>query len=272
MAAGLVAIRLGLTGPTTALVTACASGTQAVGEAFRMIRDGYTDLMVAGGAEAAVTPLGVAGFTVMKALSTRNEEPELASRPFDRDRDGFVIGEGAGVLTLEELEHALARGAHIYAELKGYAMTSDAYHMTAPHPEGVGAKAAMLAAIRDAGIAPEEVDYINAHGTSTPMNDKIESHAIRAAFGDHADQICVNSTKSMTGHLLGAAGGVEAAVVARSIFEQKVHPTINLENPGEECDLDYVPEGARDVHIKAALSNSFGFGGHNAVIVVTKYE
>ncbi|MCI5837359.1 MAG: beta-ketoacyl-ACP synthase II [Veillonellaceae bacterium] len=272
MAAGQISIEFGIQGPVITDVTACASGTNAIGDALRMIRYGDADVVIAGGTEAAVTPLPMAGFAAMKALSTRNDDPEHASRPFDAERDGFVLGEGAGMLVLEDWDHALARGAHIYAELCGYGSNADAYHITAPAPEGRQAKKCMEIALADAAMQPEDIDYINAHGTSTALNDKNETLAIRALFGAHADKLLVNSTKSMTGHLLGAAGAIEAIVLALSLQESKVHMTRNLQNPDPDCDLDYVAEGARDARLRAGISNSFGFGGQNAVIVMRKYE
>lgn len=272
MVSGRVSIQLGLRGPAITDVTACASGTNAIGDAFRIVARGDADIMFAGGTEAAVSPGAVAGFASMKAMSTRNDEPELASRPFDAERDGFVMGEGAGIVVLEELEHAKARGAHIYAEIIGYGSNGDAYHITAPAPGGVQARKCMELAIKDAGIDPSEINYINAHGTSTGLNDKNETFAIKELFGDHAKDIAVNSTKSMTGHLLGAAGAIEAIVMAMAIETGKIHPTINLTNPDPELDLDYVPEGARELKVNCALSNSFGFGGHNATLLVRRYE
>lgn len=272
MVSGRVSIQLGLRGPAITDVTACASGTNAIGDAFRIVARGDADIMFAGGTEAAVSPGAVAGFASMKAMSTRNDEPELASRPFDAERDGFVMGEGAGIVVLEELEHAKARGAHIYAEVIGYGSNGDAYHITAPAPGGVQARKCMELAIKDAGIDPSEINYINAHGTSTGLNDKNETFAIKELFGDHAKDIAVNSTKSMTGHLLGAAGAIEAIVMAMAIETGKIHPTINLTNPDPELDLDYVPEGARELKVNCALSNSFGFGGHNATLLVRRYE
>mgnify|MGYP001144682467 FL=1 len=272
MTSARVSIRLGLKGPVITDVTACTSGTNAIGDAFRIIQRGDADVMFAGGTEAAVSPAAVAGFAAMKAMSTRNDEPTKASRPFDRDRDGFVMGEGSGIVVLEELEHAKARGAHIYAEVVGYGTNGDAYHITAPAPGGVQARKCMELALNDAGIKPEEVDYINAHGTSTSINDANETLAIKQLFGDHASKLAVNSTKSMTGHLLGAAGAIEAIVMAMAIETGKVHPTINLDNPDPELDLDYVSDGARDMKVDVALSNSFGFGGHNGTIVVRRYE
>lgn len=268
MAPGVVSMRHGLKGPNFATVSACASGAHAIGEAFRMLQLGSADAMVAGGAEAAVTPMTLAGFASMKALSRRNDEPERASRPFDRDRDGFVLGEGAGILVMETLEHAQARGARLYAEVAGYGLSADAHHMTAPDPEGEGAARSMALALDDAGLSPAQISYINAHGTSTPYNDKIETVAIKTVFKEHAFKIPVNSTKSMIGHLLGAAGAVELVVCILSMRDGVLHPTINLENPDPECDLDYVPNRARTAAVQAALSNSFGFGGHNASIVV----
>ena len=272
MVSGRVSIQLGLRGPAITDVTACASGTNAIGDAFRIVARGDADIMFAGGTEAAVSPGAVAGFASMKAMSTRNDEPELASRPLDAERDGFVMGEGAGIVVLEELEHAKARGAHIYAEVIGYGSNGDAYHITAPAPGGVQARKCMELAIKDAGIDPSEINYINAHGTSTGLNDKNETFAIKELFGDHAKDIAVNSTKSMTGHLLGAAGAIEAIVMAMAIETGKIHPTINLTNPDPELDLDYVPEGARELKVNCALSNSFGFGGHNATLLVRRYE
>lgn len=272
MAAGRVSIHLGLNGPALCVVTACAAGTNSVGDAFRWVQNGHADLMLAGGTEAAVSPGAVAGFAAMKALSTRNDDPTHASRPFDADRDGFVMGEGSGMLVLEELEHAKARGAHIYAEIVGYGSNADAYHISAPAPEGIQAKKCMELALLDAGVDPSEVNYINAHGTSTGLNDLNETKAIKALFGDHAYDIAINSTKSMTGHLLGAAGAIEAIVAAKSIEAGKIHPTINLTHPDPELDLDYTTEGARDLQINYALSNSFGFGGHNATLLLRRYE
>ena len=272
MVSGRVSIQLGLKGPVETVVTACTSGTNAIGEAFRMIAHGQADVMFAGGTEAAVSPAAVAGFASMKAMSTRNDEPTKASRPFAADRDGFVMGEGSGIVVLEELEHAKARGAHIYAEVVGYGTNGDAYHISSPAPGGTQACKCMELALNDAGIKPEEVDYINAHGTSTSINDANETLAIKQLFGDHASKLAVNSTKSMTGHLLGAAGAIEAIAMAMAIETGKVHPTINLDNPDPELDLDYVSDGARDMKVDVALSNSFGFGGHNGTIVVRRYE
>ena len=267
MAAGLVSIEYKLEGPNSATCTACSTGSHAVGEAFRLIQQDRADFMVAGGTDAVVCPLGVAGFAAMKALSTRNDDPEGASRPWDERRDGFVMGEGAGLLVLEELERAKSSGRRIYAEVKGYGMSADAYHISAPHETGDGARRVMAAALADAGLSLEEIDYVNAHGTSTPLGDRVETEAIKATFGPHASRLMVSSTKSMIGHLLGAAGGVEAAVCALSVHHGIVHPTRNLEKPGEGCDLDYVPGAAREVAVRNALSNSFGFGGTNAALV-----
>ena len=269
MASGQVSIYLGAKGPSNCSVTACASGTNSIGEAFRVIQRGDALAMFAGGAEAPITPLSFSGFCANKALST-NPDPATACRPFDANRDGFIMGEGAGVLVLEEYEHAKARGAKMYAEVVGYGMSSDAYHITAPSPEAEGGSKAMSEAMRDAGIAPEDVQYINAHGTSTPLNDMLETKAIRNVFGEHADRLAVNSSKSMIGHLLGAAGGVEAVITALSIHQGRIHPTINCDEPAENCDLDYVREGNRELDIQYALSNSLGFGGHNATLAFAK--
>ncbi|WP_353684465.1 beta-ketoacyl-ACP synthase II [Thermodesulfovibrio sp. 3907-1M] len=271
LAAGQISIRYGIKGPNLAVTTACATGNHSIGEAFRMIQYGDADVMIAGGTEAVITPMAVAGFAIMRALSTRNDEPEKASRPFDIDRDGFVMGEGSGIIILEELEHALKRGAKIYAEVVGYGMSSDAYHITAPAPEGEGGARCMKMAINDAGIHPEEVDYINAHGTGTKQGDELETQAIKTVFGEHAYKLCVSSTKSMTGHLLGAAGGVEAIFTVLSIYENIVPPTINLDNPDPECDLDYVPYKPKKKEIRYAMTNSFGFGGTNASLVFKKF-
>ena len=267
---GTIGIRFDLRGVNYTVTSACTSGTHAIGEAFRMIREGRQDLVIAGGAEAGITPLGCAGFSRMKALSTqRNDEPTKASRPFDADRDGFVIGEGAGMLVLEDLKGARKRGAKIYGEVLGYGFSCDAYHITAPPEDGRGAIQAMNDAIGDSGLAPEQIHYINAHGTSTPINDPAETSAIKSVFGEHAKkELLVSSTKSMTGHLLGAAGGLEAVLTVKSLEESTVLPTINLDNPGEGCDLDYVPHQAREVSIEAAMSNSFGFGGTNAAVIM----
>ena len=271
MAAGLTAIHTGAKGPNSCTVTACAAGSNAIGDAFRLIQQGYAQAMICGGAEAAVTPLGLAGFASARALSTRNDDPTRASRPFDRDRDGFVMGEGSGILVLEELETALNRGAKIYGEIVGYGMTCDAYHMTAPVPDGRGATRSMELALKDGGITPEQVSYINAHGTSTTANDVTETKAIKKALGDQAQKIAISSTKSMTGHLLGGSGGIEAVATALAIANDKVPPTINLEHPDPECDLDYVPDQSRPLDINVALSNSFGFGGHNVTLAFKKY-
>ncbi|MEM1369646.1 MAG: beta-ketoacyl-ACP synthase II [Cyanobacteria bacterium P01_H01_bin.15] len=272
MAAGLTAIHIGAKGPNSCPVTACAAGSHAIGDAFRLIQSGYARAMICGGAEAAVTPLPLAGFASMKALSTRNDDPRHASRPFDQGRDGFVIGEGAGILVLEELDQALARQARIYGEIVGYGMTSDAYHMTAPVPDGLGAARAMSLALKNARLTPESVDYVNAHGTSTPANDGTETRAIKKALGSHAQKVAVSSTKSMTGHLLGGSGGIEAVAVMMSIANDQVPPTMNLENPDEDCDLDYVPNKSRPLVVNTALSNSFGFGGHNVTLAFKKYR
>ncbi|RMG74961.1 MAG: beta-ketoacyl-[acyl-carrier-protein] synthase II [Nitrospirae bacterium] len=272
LAAGRVSIRFGAKGPNSAVVTACSSGSHAIGDAFKIIQRGDADAMIAGGSESVICPLGIAGFTVMKALSKRNNEPEKASRPFDLERDGFVMAEGAGIVVMEALEQALKRGAKIYAEVVGYGMTGDAYHITAPSPNGEGAARCMKMAIDDAGIRPEEVNYINAHGTSTKFNDELETMAIKTVFGEHAYKVAVSSTKSMTGHLLGAAGGVEAVISALSIYHDVVPPTINLENPDPECDLDYVPNKKREMTVNYALSNSFGFGGTNACLLFKKFR
>lgn len=271
LAAGHISMRFGARGPNSCVTTACAAGTHSIGEALRLIQRGDADAMIAGGSESAITPLTIAGFANMKALSSRNDTPQKASRPFDVARDGFVIAEGAGLLVLEEMESALARGTHIYAEIVGYGMSADAYHMTAPDPEGRGVVNCMRMALRDAGITPEEVDYINAHGTSTPYNDKHETKAIKQVFGAHAQRLAVSSTKSMTGHLLGASGGIEAAFCALALSQGTIPPTINYEYPDPECDLDYVPNHARHIDLRTALSNSFGFGGTNASIVLRKY-
>jgi 3-oxoacyl-[acyl-carrier-protein] synthase II len=271
LASGQVAIRIGAKGPNSCAVTACATGNHCIGDAYRLIQRGDADVMVAGGAEAAVTPLGVAGFAAAKALSFRNDEPTKASRPFDKDRDGFVLGEGAGVVVIEELEHARRRGARIYAELIGYGMNSDAYHITAPPEEGEGAVRCMELALKDAGIGKDQIGYINAHGTST-MADAVETRAIKTVFGERAFHIPVSSTKSMTGHLLGAAGGIEAVFSILALFHGVLPPTINLENPDPACDLDYVPNKARPASIKAALSNSFGFGGVNACLIFKRLD
>lgn len=272
MGAGQISIIYGTKGPNLSLTTACAAGTHAVGEAFRSIVNDECDVAITGGSESVICPLAVGGFHAMKALSTRNDQPEKASRPFDRDRDGFIISEGAGVLILEELEHALARGAKMYAEVAGYGLSSDGYHMAAPPEDGNGAVRCMQMALKDAGMRPEDVDYINAHGTSTPLNDVVETRAIKTAFGDQAYKVAISSTKSMTGHMLGGAGGIEAVFTALAVKHQIAPPTMNLENPDPECDLDYVPNQARKMKIRAAMSNSFGFGGTNAVLIMKQYE
>ena len=272
MAAGLTAIHTGAKGPNSCAVTACAAGSNAIGDAFRLVQQGYAQAMICGGTEAAVTPLSVAGFASARALSTRNDKPELASRPFDRDRDGFVIGEGCGLLILESLEHALSRGARIYAEIVGYGMTCDAYHMTAPVPGGEGAARCIQLALKDAQITPNQISYINAHGTSTPANDPTETQAIKTALGNVAQQIAISSTKSMTGHLLGGSGGIEGVVSAMAVANDCVPPTINLENPDPACDLDYIPNRHREMTVDVVLSNSFGFGGHNVTLVFKKYR
>ncbi|MBP3964549.1 beta-ketoacyl-ACP synthase II [Paenibacillus lignilyticus] len=270
MASGQVSMITGAKGPNSTAVTACATGTHSIGDSYKMIQRGDADVMICGGAEATIRPTGMAGFCSLRAMSTRNDEPTKASRPFDVDRDGFVMGEGSGVLILESLEHAQKRGARIYAEIVGYGMSGDAYHMTEPDPDG--AARCMVKALRDGGIEPSQIDYINAHGTSTPVGDKSETTAIKKTFGEHAYKLAVSSTKSMTGHLLGAAGGVEAVILGLSLKNGIIPPTINLENQDPECDLDYVPNTPRKADLNYALSNSFGFGGHNATIVMRKYE
>jgi len=272
LAAGWVSIRTGAKGPSSASCTACTSGAHAVGDSFRLIQHGDAEVMIAGGSEAAITPLGVGGFCAMRALSTRNDEPQRASRPFDRDRDGFVIGEGSGIVILEELEHARRRGARIYCELVGYGMSSDAYHISAPCEDGDGAIRVMRATLHDAGVAPDVVDYINVHGTSTPRGDAVETVATKAVFGAHATRLALSSTKSMTGHLLGAAGGLEAGITALALHRQWLPPTINLENPDPECDLDCVPNRARRGELRYALSNSFGFGGTNGALLFRRFQ
>ncbi len=267
MCSGLVAIELGARGPNFCVVSACATATHAIGESFRMIRAGDADVMVCGGAEASITPLAYAGFCSMKAMSTNNEAPQKASRPFDLNRDGFIMGEGSGVLVIESLEHAQARGAHIYAELAGYAATCDAFHITQPDPEGKGLSQAMSRALKDAKLAPEQIDYINAHGTSTPYNDKFETLAIKKVFGETARKVAISSTKSMTGHLLGAAGGIEAVISVKTIQTGEIAPTINLEVPDPDCDLDYVPNVKRSAKVNTVLTNNLGFGGQNAALV-----
>lgn len=269
-ASGNVSIMFGIQGPCTSVSTACATGSNAIGDAFRLVQNGVADMMITGGSEAALCELGMGSFCAARAMSTRNDEPTRASRPWDKDRDGFVMGEGAGVVVLEEYEHAKARGARIFAELVGYGMTADAYHITQPEGEGKGASAAMNLALKDAGVSPDVVDYVNAHGTSTPLGDIAETKAVKTTFGNHAKKLAISSTKSMTGHLLGASGGIEAVACCMSICKGIIHPTVNLENQDPECDLDYVPNVARQRDVKYALSNSFGFGGHNAVLLFKK--
>ena len=271
LAAGQVSIALGLKGPNYSVTSACASGVHSIGDAVRYIREGTADVMLAGGAESTVCGLAVGGFAAMRALSTRNDAPEKASRPWDKDRDGFVLGEGAAVLCLESLEHATKRGAKILCEITGYGVSSDAYHMTSPAPEGAGGYAAMDMAVKDAGLKPSDIDYVNAHGTSTPVGDGLESFAIKKLMGDHAKKVWVSSTKSMTGHALGAAGAIESAFCIMALRDQIVPPTINLDNPSEDCDLDYVPHKAREGKINHVLNNSFGFGGTNACLIFSKY-
>ena len=272
LAAGQVSIRFGARGPNSATCTACSASAHAIGDAYEIILRGAADVMIAGGSEAAITPMGIGGFGAMRALSTHNDDPGRASRPFDKDRDGFIVGEGSGVLILEEYESAKRRGARIYAELVGYGMSADAYHITAPSEDGDGAYRVMRAAIENAGIGPEQVDYINAHGTSTPQGDKLETLAIKRCFGDHARSLAVSSTKSMTGHLLGAAGGLEAGITALAVHHQVAPPTINLDEPDRECDLDYIPNLKRPLSVTYALSNSFGFGGTNAALLFKRHE
>ncbi len=272
MASGHVAMKYGFQGPSSTVVTACATGTDSVGSAARMIQHGEADVMLSGGTEAAVTPMAIGGFAVMRALSTSNDEPEKASRPFDKNRNGFILSEGAGLLVLEELQHAKARGARIYAEIVGFGRSEDAHHITEPHPEGKGALLAMRAAMRDAGVEPRQIGYINAHGTSTPLNDRAETMAIKKLFGDHAYDLMVSSTKSMTGHLLGAAGAVEAIATAQALSSGVIPPTINYETPDEGMDLDYVPNEPRQKQVDYALSNSFAFGGQNAVLLFSRFE
>ncbi len=272
MAAGMTAILTGAKGPNSCAVTACAAGSNAIGDAYRFVQHGYAQAMLCGGSEAAITPLSVAGFASARALSTRNDDPLHASRPFDRDRDGFVIGEGSGILLLEELNHALSRGAKIYGEIVGYGVTCDAWHMTQPTPDGAGAARAMRFALKDGGVTPEEVSYVNAHGTSTTANDSTETKAIKAVFGEHAYRLAISSTKSMTGHLLGGAGGIEAVIALLAIQNSFAPPTTNLENPGPECDLDYIPHQGRAMDLDVVLSNSFGFGGHNVSLVFRKFQ
>ena len=272
LAAGQVSIRTGAKGPNSATATACSAGAHAIGDSFKIIQRGDADVMICGGAESAITPMSVAGFAAMRALSTRNDDPPRASRPFDAERDGFVIGEGAGIMILEELEFARRRGARIYAEIAGYGMTADAYHITQPDETASGAVRVMQMAMRDAGVRPEQVGYINAHGTSTPYNDRLETLAIKKAFGEHAYRLAVSSTKSMTGHLLGAAGGIEAVFSVLAIARKIIPPTINYTTPDPDCDLDYVPNEPREAQIECALSNSFGFGGTNAALLFRRYE
>jgi 3-oxoacyl-[acyl-carrier-protein] synthase II len=272
LAAGQVSIRTGAKGPNSATCTACSASAHAIGDAFEIIRRGAAEVMIAGGSEAAITPMGVGGFAAMRALSTRNDEPERACRPFDRDRDGFIIGEGAGVVILEELAFARRRGAQVYAELVGYGMSADAFHITAPSEDGDGAQRVMMMALDEAGVRPDQIDYVNAHGTSTPHNDRLETLAIKRCFGDHARTLAISSTKSMTGHLLGAAGGLEAGITVLAIRDQVIPPTVNLENPDPDCDLDYVPGVKRQARIEYALSNSFGFGGTNASLLFKRYD
>jgi len=272
MASGLISMEFNLHGPNMCIVTACATANNAIGESWRIIKFGDADIFLAGGSEASIVEIGLAGFSAMRALSTRNDEPERASRPFDRDRDGFVVSEGAGILVVEELEHAKARGAKIYCEITGYGLSADAYHMTAPPPDGEGAARAMQLALEHAQLAPDQVDYINAHATSTDIGDICETRAIKKVFGDYAYKVPISSTKSMTGHLLGGAGGIEMAACALAIRDSVIPPTINLENPGEECDLDYTPNVAREKKVRVALNNSFGFGGHNATLVAVAFE
>ncbi|MCP6759030.1 MAG: beta-ketoacyl-ACP synthase II [Fischerella sp. CENA71] len=271
MAAGLTAIHTGAKGPNSCSVTACAAGSNSIGDAFRLIQSGYAQAMICGGAEAAITPLSFAGFAACKALSFRNDDPTHASRPFDKDRDGFVMGEGSGILILEEMQHAISRGARIYAEIVGYGMTCDAYHITSPVPGGEGAARAIQLALKDSGITPEMVSYINAHGTSTPANDSTETAAMKRALGDHAYKVAISSTKSMTGHLLGGSGGIEAVATVLAIANDRLPPTINLENPDPECDLDYIANVSRSARVEVALSNSFGFGGHNVTLAFKKF-
>ena len=272
MAPGMISIHFGAKGPNLSLATACAAGAHAVGDSFQMIQNGRVDAMITGGTEAVVSPTAVAGFNAMKALSTRNDAPQKASRPFDRDRDGFVIGEGSGILILEALDHALERGVHIYAEMVGYGLTGDGYHMTSPSPDGDGAVRCMQAALDDAGLDAAQVDYINAHGTSTELNDLYETRAVKTVFKDHANKVAISSTKSMTGHLLGGAGGIETVFSALSVYHDMIPATINYENPAEECDLDYVPNVARQTTVNVAMTNSFGFGGTNATLILKKYS
>jgi 3-oxoacyl-[acyl-carrier-protein] synthase II len=272
MASGLISMEYGLQGPNLCIVTACATSNNAIGESWRMIKFGDADMFLAGGSEASIIPIGLAGFSAMKALSTRNDEPQRASRPWDRDRDGFVMGEGAGVIVVEELEHAKARGAKIYCELTGYGLSADAYHMTAPPETGEGAARAMQMALAHAKTTPEQVDYVNAHATSTGLGDIAETRALKTVFGEHAKKVSISATKSMTGHLLGGAGAVEMAACALTIRDSVIPPTINLENPDDECDLDYTPLVAKEKKVRVAINNSFGFGGHNATLVAAEYD
>jgi len=272
MAPGMISIHFGAKGPNSSLATACAAGTHAVGNSFRLIQNGAADAMITGGTEAVISPSCIAGFNSMKALSTRNDEPTKASRPFDRDRDGFVVGEGGGILILEALDHALARSARIYAEITGYGMTGDGYHMTSPPPDGNGAVRCMKAAIEDANLHYNQIDYINAHGTSTELNDLYETRAIKTVFKEHAYSLAVSSTKSMTGHLLGGAGGIETVFTALTVFKNIIPPTINYDNPAEECDLDYVPNEVRQATVENAMTNSFGFGGTNGTLILSKFK
>jgi 3-oxoacyl-[acyl-carrier-protein] synthase II len=272
MAPGVVSIHFGAKGPNASVATACAAGAHAIGDAFKLVKTGKADAMITGGMEAVITGTCIAGFNAMKALSTRNHEPEKASRPFDRDRDGFVVGEGCGILILESLESALERGARIYAEMIGYGMSGDGFHMTSPPPDGSGASRCMQAAIDDAGITPDQIDYVNAHGTSTQINDLYETRALKTVFKDHAQKVAISSTKSMTGHLLGGSGGIETVFTALTIEHGIIPPTINLDNPGEECNLDYVPHVARKATVNVAMTNSFGFGGTNAALILRKYS
>jgi 3-oxoacyl-[acyl-carrier-protein] synthase II len=272
LASGQISIRFGAKGPNSAVATACATGSHAIGDAYKIIQRGDADIMIAGGTEAVITPLGIGGFNAMKALSTRNDEPSRASRPFDINRDGFVMGEGAGILILENLENALDRETKIYAEIVGYGMTADAYHITSPSPAGEGAARCINMSLRDSEVNPSEINYINAHGTSTKSGDELETNAIKTVFGEHAYQMAISSTKSMTGHLLGAAGGMEAVITILSIYNDIVPPTINLDDPDPECDLDYVPHKSRGMRVNYALTNSFGFGGTNACLLFKKFE
>lgn len=272
LAAGQISIKFGAKGPNSSPATACATGSHAIGDAFKVIQRGSADIMIAGGTESVITPMGIGGFNAMKALSTRNDEPEKASRPFDKDRDGFVMGEGAGILILEELDHAVKRNAKIYAEIIGYGLTGDAYHITSPAPDGEGAARCMMMALKDAMIAPHMIDYINAHGTSTKYGDELETAAVKTVFREHAYKLSMTSTKSMTGHLLGAAGGAEAVISVLTIYHNSIPPTINLDMPDPECDLNYVPHEKKDIEVRFALSNSFGFGGTNACLLFRKYS